>query len=128
MGPETAEWLADMRSLLDDARNQAEDTGYGVFPGGDPRTFTPDPEASTEEERAAHKADCERAERGEPAVTKTACEHIQEGDVTIHIMRAGYGLGMYTMGDPAMSDIAERLERIMGMVERDIRQTEGDGE
>ena len=47
----------------------AEDLNYGTFIGGDPRDFTPDPESSTEGERALHKAACEaweRVERPEP--------------------------------------------------------------
>ena len=43
----------------------AEDLNYGTFIGGDPRDFTPDPESSTEGERALHKAACEAWERGE---------------------------------------------------------------
>jgi hypothetical protein len=31
---------------------------YGLFPGGDPRKFIPDPECSTEQERKNHCRDC----------------------------------------------------------------------
>lgn len=41
--------------------------GYGAFHGGDPRDFTPDPECSTEEERAAHAAAVAKAETDESA-------------------------------------------------------------
>lgn len=37
----------------------AEEKWYGSFQGGDPRLFCPDPECSTEEDRANHKAACE---------------------------------------------------------------------
>jgi hypothetical protein len=36
-----------------------EDINYGVFLGGDPRKFSPDPECSTEEERGRHRKACE---------------------------------------------------------------------
>lgn len=35
-------------------------TSYGNFLGGDPREFSPDPECSTEAERAAHAEACRR--------------------------------------------------------------------
>lgn len=114
MGVYIEETLADLRALLDDVRRQAEDVGYGFFPGGDPRTFSPDPEASTEEEREAHRNDCERAERGERPVTKTG--HELRGAALVHY--SGYGLGTYTMEDPAMQDVAERLERAIDQLER----------
>jgi hypothetical protein len=37
-------------------------SSYGNFLGGDPREFHPDPECSTEEERAAHAEACARWE------------------------------------------------------------------
>lgn len=42
-----------------------EDASYGYFFVGDPRLFSPDPEASTPGERAAHAADCATWDRGE---------------------------------------------------------------
>lgn len=35
---------------------------YGVFLGGDPRKFTPDPECSTEEDRERHRLACEKGD------------------------------------------------------------------
>ncbi len=37
------------------------DVSYGVFLGGDPRNFSPDPECSDEQERDAHRKACENA-------------------------------------------------------------------
>ena len=91
------------------------DVIYGVPCGGDPRNFTPDPECSTEAERAAHAADCAAWERGEQ--TRIAPVHVPldmerslagqlkgalssqlrrdaDGYVTGgHVTRSGYGLG-----------------------------------
>lgn len=72
----------------------APQEGYGSG-GGDPRDFTPDPECSTEEERARHRADCEKAERGEPIDTPTGCHF--EGDALVNYQ--GWGLGTYTYRD-----------------------------
>jgi hypothetical protein len=113
-----SETIADLRALLEDVRRQAEDVGYGYFPGGDPRLFSPDPEASTEAEREQHRVDCERAEQHLPPLTRTGREVMGEGDRAIDVHFAGYGLGTYTMEDPAMQDIAERLERSLDQLER----------
>jgi len=42
MAAQYEEVLDDLRALLDDVRREAETVGYGFFPGGDPRTFTPE--------------------------------------------------------------------------------------
>ena len=72
-------------------------TGYGFFPGGDPRTFHPDPECSTEAERARHAADCAAWDRGE-FVAGPACRstYNDDGSLHSHVTPAGYGLGVYT--------------------------------
>ena len=63
---------------------------YGVFPGGDPRDFSPDPEASTEKELALHKEHCAAWDRGERPTVPVS------GFVgTTHFLRAHYGLGVY---------------------------------
>ncbi len=57
--------LKNVRECLAYLEEWAEGDHYGSFNGGDPRLFKPDPECSTEEERAFHKAACEAWERGE---------------------------------------------------------------
>lgn len=65
--------------------------GYGCFPGGDPRSFSPDEECCTPEELAKHKADCEAWDRGEnPAVPISGWI-----SPNIHVLRSSYGLGVY---------------------------------
>lgn len=64
---------------------------YGMFHGGDPRDFSPDPESSNEEERARHKEDCAKWDRGE----KTAVPVSGWVSDTVHVCRSAYGLGTY---------------------------------
>lgn len=91
-------------------------SGYGAFPGGDPRRFTPDPECSTPEEREAHRAACELAEKHaspgtrdlEPAHVWTQPEEARRmvvageaeaatiGPGAAHVAREMFGLGTYT--------------------------------
>lgn len=72
------EALAELRQYFESLAQETE-LGYGYFPGGDPRTFSPDPECSTESERAKHRRDCAKAEIG---------AYVEVG---------GYGLGTYKM-------------------------------
>lgn len=98
----------------------AETESYGAFPGGDPRGFTPDPDCSTEEERAAHARDCAAMEAGGQALMPPAhsWEHIPEmmtkdgtkvGGGFGHVARAVYGLGTYTMRDPDLVEARDAL-------------------
>jgi hypothetical protein len=112
--PSLSETIGELRDLLHDVQREAVAVGYGVFPGGDTRTFTPDPEASTEAERQAHKDDCARAERGEAALTETRCDL---SNPVGQMMRSGYGLGTYVTENPTAQDWAERLERAIGQLE-----------
>lgn len=111
------ETIGELKDLLHDLRNLAEQTGYGFFPGGDPRTFTPDPECSTESERAAWASDCERFERGEQIFTRTSC-YFERTDAGVNIVTpSGYGQGTYTMTDEELGSICERLDRIVSQME-----------
>jgi len=60
--------------------------GYGAFPGGDPRLFTPDLECSTPEEQARWKADCKLA-KDQPSA------YLYEPGK--HSVLKMYGLGTY---------------------------------
>ena len=75
------------------------DIGYGMFPGGDPRKFTPDPECATEAEIAAWREDCVRAAVGEEMPDRAPTHTCLMGHAT------SYGLGSYEIeydceGDP----------------------------
>lgn len=82
---------------------------YGHYLGGDPRHFTPDPECSTDQERAAHKAACELWDRGE-RVEFEAHRHeaspIDGGGVALVSYDGAFGLG--TLREP-VDDMAEAL-------------------
>lgn len=64
---------------------------YGMFHGGDPREFSPDPERSTEAERTLHKEHCAAWDRGE-ITTVPVSGFIDENT---HVSRSAYGLGVY---------------------------------
>ena len=113
MAADFAETMGELRDLLNDMRRDSEGTMYGIFCGTDPRQFSPDPEASTEAEREAHRVDCERAERGEPRLTETACVI----EPTFIMSRSGYGLGVTTQHDEELADKCERLERIIAQLD-----------
>lgn len=96
-------------ALLDRARDEAAFQSYGYFAGGDPRDFRPDPECSTDEERAAHKAACEAWSRGDAVECPPSCTTTVDGDTITHTTRAGYGLGAQTYRDPLWQGLAEHL-------------------
>lgn len=101
------EAVRELRELWLDIRRASEETGYGFFCGGDPNDFTPDPECSTEEEQARHKAACEawNAGKGNPNPAPH-CATMNGG-----MPPPGFGLGTYVMRDEQAADWAERLER-----------------
>lgn len=108
-----------------------EQIGYGAFHGGDPRQFTPDPECSTEEERAAHKAACDAWDRGDEVEIRGGCEYrevepgselsaaVEEvrkgaavattGPAVVRVQRQTFGLGTYVCRDPQVTEIVERI-------------------
>lgn len=79
-------------------RAKRRETTYGGFHGGDPRDFKPDPECSTQEERAAHRAACEAWDRGERPESETGrmgkFEQLPDGRTLKHPCTYGaFGLG-----------------------------------
>lgn len=73
--------------------------GYGFFPGGDPHQFSPDPECSTEAERAYHAAACEewkRTGKFTERPTEFVSALIINGSVA-EVHCAGFGLGSYQL-------------------------------
>lgn len=70
------------------------DSGYGKFPGGDPRDFCPDPEASTPGERAKHSRACDEWRRGEfRPLSEGKPLDVCAGRI---VCLGGFGLGVYT--------------------------------
>jgi len=80
---------------------------YGFFPGGDPRTFRPDPDASTEAEQHAWEGACwwadELESRGLPVGVPGSCRtfsHARHGKYSVGIFLVSqFGLGTYTYED-----------------------------
>lgn len=93
-------------------------SGYGIFPGGDPRDFHPDPECSTDAEREAHAKDCAAWDAWEasgcagpmpePSV-KNGHQHFDTDGMVGWVTFAGYGLGSYTYEDDGDDDSPNNL-------------------
>jgi len=107
------EAMAELHELLHDLWRSSEDTGYGYFPGGDPNDFTPDPECSTDEERARHKEACESwsSGKGNPNPALHCGLGFQR------VPPPGFGMGTYVMRDEQAADWADRLERCINRLE-----------
>lgn len=89
--------------------------GYGAFPGGDPRRFSPDPECSDPGERDAWRLACDawaKAEKaGEPAPGSAPAHEttpLPDGG-WVHVTRTRFGLGVYSIpcDDPACDEAQE---------------------
>lgn len=107
------EAVVELRDLLYDIRRASEDTHYGYFIGGDPNDFTPDPEASTEEERALHAKACAEFKAGRANPNPAPhCAFMNEG-----VPPQGFGLGTMVLCDANATDWAERLERCIARLE-----------
>lgn len=80
-----------------------QESGYGFFHGGDPRDFHPDSD-STPKERENHRKACAlwdeaeaRGETPEPEKCPSGWEYDADGKPIMHVLRAPYGIGVYTM-------------------------------
>lgn len=111
MSANFAETIGELRELLADMRNESQQTSYGFFLGGDPRRFSPDEEMCSPEELALHKADCARAERGEPLEGAAGSDRVRGSG------KPGYGMGTTACEDEQLVDWCERLERYIAQLE-----------
>lgn len=71
-----------------------EETAYGMFTGGDPRRFSPDPEVCTPEEMARHEEACKAAEAGEGLDRAPQCSGGGDGS---QAHGKGFGCGVTTI-------------------------------
>ncbi len=78
--------------------------GYGFFPGGDPRNFTPDEELCTPQEIEAHRSACEAMDKGGVIDAPSGCI-ILPGGVFLNISR--FGMGTYSIDDDDDEDEIE---------------------
>lgn len=87
----------------------AKQIGYGFFPGGDPRDFTPDSECCTAEEKAAWKEACEQWNRGEKVVCEGSHRWLvdREGNVIGTATVSGFGIGIYTYDEEEYFETTE---------------------
>lgn len=113
-----------LRELAGRLRNEAEcqSVGYGNFPGGDPRDFSPDPECATDAEIERHRKDCEAWERGEQihreiSVSLAAGEPLPTNFTSAlmgpgggHAHLENYGLGTYAVRDTELMKLAQDLD------------------
>ncbi|MCZ6868084.1 MAG: hypothetical protein O7G84_01110 [Gammaproteobacteria bacterium] len=108
-----------MRHIADSIRQSAQETGYGFFPGGDPREFFPDGESCSNEELEAHRVACAEWDAGTGQDIGGPCtvEHVEierkDGSVLSGpalVTRAHYGIGTYTMSDPDIEKLAQQLD------------------
>lgn len=93
---------ATLEACLRYFRERGDEPCYGFFLGGDPRLFTPDGESNTPEEIESHRVACEAWERGERPELRPGCRLVG-GD-------EAFGMGMTTMVDEEMRDLAEQCE------------------
>lgn len=110
------EVIEKLRSALKFVEEYAKpEVGYGFFPGGDPRDFTPDSKASTPEEHNRWVEDCALAKihgvMQEPAGTWVAGSHI---------LRQFYGLGSYIYRNIEAEDCLRLLIEV-------IKELKGEG-
>lgn len=98
---------------------------YGSFMGGDPRDFEPDPECSTEAERAAHRRACEAAERGEPGSQDLAVEHIRElpDGSRAFAQDQRFGLGTTRYVDVDFECLIHNVERMCELLDASFTAT-----
>ena len=102
--------VAELEGLLAEARQYVAvasqgESGYGFARPANPHDFSPDVECCTVEEMAAHKAACEAYDRGEYTPEKG------DGWVTpnLHILKAPWGVGMYTFRDDRAVACLDRI-------------------
>ena len=90
---------------------------YGVFQGGDPRNFTPDPECSTEAERQRHQEACtkwqwEAGELKSPPPWESDCLHVSHPTkAPLILTRSQFGLGINY--DSKGRELCEKVKKIL---------------
>jgi hypothetical protein len=116
-GVTTPNLLEVAKRILPHLREAAEPyVGYGFFPGGDPRNFSPDPDCSEPEERANWERDCKLfEENGQPQ--SAAGQWVSEN---MHITFGKYGLGSYTIPNPEMEQLLTALKSAIAEAEGQV--------
>lgn len=107
----TVETVDMLRGIAEELRSrQGDEVYYGGFRGGDPNNFSPDPECSTEEERAAHAEACKRWDAGECDFLPDSCL-MSRATFGKDAKFNSFGLGMVTMRRGDVDELADELDR-----------------
>lgn len=118
-----------LRRIADRLRQEGVTIGYGYFPGGDPRNFTPDAECCTETELKNYERAVELLENGK--IDEASGQHHwpifnDKGERIGHTTAAPFGMGTYNMIEPEIQDLADRLDKWLDDA-RDLDATGGPG-
>lgn len=129
------EHIENLRAALAFFDEWADMEDYGGFPGGDPRLFKPDPECSSEEERAAHKVACETWDRSEHVVFDVGPLNSEEIRYTnksgkLVVVLAGttfvqnqvFGLGTIRRVDPKMVLMRDAIRVALAEYEKAVAE------
>lgn len=107
------EAMVELRDVLNDIRCEADATVYGFICVENPNDFHPDPECSTDEERARHKAACEEWNKtGKNPNPGPHCAFMTGGKEP-----PGFGLGTNVTRNELLDDWADRLQRCINRLE-----------
>jgi hypothetical protein len=94
--PAVVAMVEALRKATQFVEAHSEEGGYGFARPSNPHDFSPDQECCTPEEISNHKAACEAFDRGD-------YQHDEwdgwNEDHTIHVLKAPWGIGIYTMRD-----------------------------
>lgn len=103
----------DVRDAIREAHrfieSRADESGYGYARPANPHDFSPDRECCTDEEIAAHKAACEAFDAG------LYVHDSWDGwnaDHTIHVLKAPWGVGSYTIRDAWAQECLTKLQAL----------------
>lgn len=106
----TSDEVDALRGIAERMREQdGDEVCYGFFPGGNPHCFCPDHECSTNEERAAHKAACDRWDAEHKPAPQQLCGFMERllGEQQ---PRESFGLGTYTIRRTDVDELAAALD------------------
>lgn len=113
----TTELIALLQRCLPMLEREAEpDHGYGYFRPENPHDFSPDAESCTEEEIVAHAAACAAWDAGTYEAPRGS-ERLsdEDGKKLVHILRAPWGIGSYTVRNPEAEALANDVRAALGL-------------
>lgn len=100
--------LSAARAMLELAEISSTRSGYGFFPGGDPRCFSPDSD-STPEELERHKLACAAWDRGEHLDSEPAGVSAGDEKSFVHVTLSKFGIGGFSFRNEEMVELAKVL-------------------